>query len=403
MAKSLIFAASITLMGITLGFIFGVNYQKSVSPLPEPIIQGADFSIVWQTINELEKNYLRPLDYQKMVYGAARGMVEALDDPYTVFLEPKSAIALEEDISGEFEGVGMMVDKKEGYIVVVSPIKGSPAERAGILAGDKILKVNATSTDNMDLDSVVKMIRGKKGTQVSLTIMRGTDASGIKEIKVVRDVINVPSVEIKFIKGKNGEDIAHLAISQYTVNTHRDFQKAMRQADQKKVKKFIIDLRNNPGGLLDQATAVSEYFLRRGDIIVIEGKGKTTQEKIYTAFEDGKYKDNPIVALINKGSASGAEIMAAALHDNNRAQLIGETTFGKGSVQAPLKMRDNAILKVTIAQWMTPKREIIDQKGIAPDIEVKMPAPSPTSTISGNEEPKDIQLEKAVEIISGMK
>ncbi|HNY97927.1 MAG TPA: S41 family peptidase, partial [Candidatus Pacearchaeota archaeon] len=243
----------------------------------------------------------------------------------------------------------------------------------GLKPGDKILKVGATSTDGIDLDQVVKMIRGKKGTQVKLTIARGeVNASNIREFVITRDVINVPSVELDFVKSPDGEEIAHLTVSQYTMNTHRDFQKAMREVDQKKIKRLIIDLRNNPGGLLDQATALSEYFLKKGDVIVIEGGGKVSEEKIYTAFEDGKYREMPLVVLINKGSASGAEIMAAALHDNGRAKLIGETTFGKGSVQMPLKLRDGAMLKMTIAQWMTPKKEIIDQKGIVPDIEIKL-------------------------------
>lgn len=400
LTKSLLSVIILCALGGIIGFASGVQYQKSVAPIPQPTVPGLDFSIVWQAFNELDKSYLRPLDLKKMSYGAAKGMVESLGDPYTVFLEPQNAQALEEDISGEFEGVGMIVDKKDGYIVAVSPIKGSPAEAVGLKPGDKILKVDATSTDGIDLDQVVKMIRGKKGTQVKLTIARGeVNANNIREFVITRDVINVPSVELDFVKSPDGEEIAHLTVSQYTMNTHRDFQKAMREVDQKKIRRLIIDLRNNPGGLLDQATALSEYFLKKGDVIVIEGGGKVSEEKIYTAFEDGKYREMPLAVLINKGSASGAEIMAAALHDNGRAKLIGETTFGKGSVQMPLKLRDGAMLKMTIAQWMTPKKEIIDQKGIVPDIEIKLSENGTSSAAQNEGNPKDVQLEKAIEII----
>ncbi len=381
---------------IGLAFWGGMKFQQYQNPPPSKMPVDADFSIVWDVWNQLENKYVGSLDKEKMVYGAAKGLTAALEDPYTVFLEPEMAKALNEDISGKFEGVGMVLDVKDSQLVVVSPIKGTPAYKAGVKAGDKILKINGTSTQDIQLDQAVKFIRGPKGTKITITILRGAlDAKNIKEIELTRDVINVPSVELEYKKNKNNEEIAVIKVTQFQDNTVQEFEKILQEVMLKKSKRIIIDLRNNPGGLLDQAQAVAQYFLKSGDPIVYEGNSKIMPEVPYISQIDGPFRGYPLVVLINQGSASGAEILAAALSENGAAKLVGENSFGKGSVQLPQMLRSKSMLKVTIAQWMTPKRNIIDKKGIKPDIEVKI-----TEEDVKNE--KDPQMEKAIEIVSEM-
>lgn len=381
----------------SIAFFGGMKFQQYLTPAPTPIPVDADFSIVWDVWNQLQSKYVGTLDKQKMVYGAAKGMTAALEDPYTVFLEPQMAQVLNEDISGKFEGVGMVLDMKDNQLVVVSPIKGSPAYKAGVKAADKILKINGTSTQDIQIDQAVKLIRGPKGTKVTITILRGAlDAKNIKDIELTRDVINVPSVEVEYKKNTANEEIAVIKITQFQDNTVQEFEKTLQEVMLKKVKRIVIDLRNNPGGLLDQAQAVAQYFLKAGDPIVYEGNSKIMPEVPYIAQFDGPLRGYPLVVLINQGSASGAEILAAALSENGVAKLIGENSFGKGSVQLPQMMRNKSMLKVTIAHWLTPKRNIIDKKGIKPDIEVKI-----TEEDVKNE--KDPQLDKAIEIVSEIK
>jgi len=394
--KSYAFVGILIIVGLVGGFFIGLEYQKKISPIPEPSVEDADFSIVWEVWNLLKEKYIGEMNSKKMVYGAAKGMVEALGDPYTMFLEPEQAKNLEEDISGQFEGVGMYLDYKDSNVVVVAPIKGSPADQAGLKPLDKILKVNGTSTDGMSLDDTVKAIRGKSGTKIKLTILRGSfDPKNIFEVELTRQRINVPSVELEMKKSPNGTQIAVIKILQFSSNTVSEFEKKLQEAVMKDARHFIVDLRNNPGGLLDQAQAVAQYFLKKGDPIVFEGKSKIAAEVPYTAYADGPLKGYPLIVLINKGSASGAEILAAAWKDNGAAQLVGEKSFGKGSVQLPQRIRDNAMLKVTIAQWMTPLKKVIDKEGIAPDFEIKI-----TEDDVKNE--KDPQMDKAIEIIQKM-
>lgn len=398
--KSFTLVAFILILGAGSGFVLGMQYQKNISPIPQPNAAGQDFSIVWEAWNELDAKYVKdlgPEQYKKMIYGAAQGMVAALDDPYTVFLEPENAKMLEEDISGEFQGIGTTVDIKDKQLIIASPIKGTPADKAGLKPGDKILKINGTSTLDLSIDEAVKMIRGKKGTEVALTILRGeAKTENIKEIKIIRDVINIPSVEVEVKKDSKGQQIADVKIYQFSNHTIQEFQEKMQPALDQGARKVIIDVRNNPGGLLDEAQGMAQFFLKKGNLIVTEGKSKIMEEEKYIAPADGPLSTLPIVVLINQGSASASEILAAALKDNGRATLVGETTFGKGSVQMPLKLRENAMLKLTIAQWLTPKGEVIDKKGITPDIEVKI-----SEDDIKNE--KDPQLDKAIEILSEIK
>ncbi len=377
---------------IVISFLAGVNYQKTIT-YQKPEVPGADFGIVWETWAKLQKYYLRELDYKKMIYGAASGVVDALGDPHTSFLDPKSSEILETDISGEFEGVGMEIVVKDKILTVVAPIDGTPAQKAGIKANDKILKINGTSTEGMTSDQAVKLIRGKGGTKVNLTIYRENSDPKIKEYEITRAKIVVPAVKLEFKTGKNNEPIAYLKISQFTSHLLDEFNKAAMAIDSKEgCNKIIIDVRNNPGGLLDQVIAMSRFFLKNGDTIVIEGKGKQSEEQVYKNFSDGPFNKHKVIVLINEGSASASEILAACLKENMNAVLIGQKTFGKGSVQYPLKLSDGSMLKVTVAEWLTPKGNHIDGVGIKPDVEVEIKEEDVKAE-------KDPQLDKALEII----
>ena len=376
---------------VLISFYFGFYLGDSQVPQPpSELPEGVNISLLWEVWEELEKKYPESLDYQKMIYGAATGLVESLEDPYTVFLDPEESKMFEEDIAGFFEGVGMEIGIREGALTVVAPLKNTPAERAGLRAGDKILEIDDIFTENMSVDRAVKLIRGKKGTEVTLTISRkGWDDS--QEIKIVRDKIEIPTIDWEMKEG----DIAYIKLYQFSRKIGSDFKKVALEILETPAQKIILDLRNNPGGLLDKAQEVAGWFLKRGQIVVIESFGEKKEKIEYKAFGNAMFLNYPIVILINQGSASGAEILAAALRDNRGIKLVGETSFGKGSVQEPVTLEDGSTLKVTVGKWLTPNGEFITDVGLRPDIEVEM-------TEEDYEENRDPQFEKALEIIKNL-
>lgn len=354
-----------------------------------------DFSLMWQVWDELQQKFVSPekLDPQKMVYGAVAGMVKALGDPHTVFFNPEDTKKFKEDVSGRFEGIGAEIGEKKGQIQVVAPLEGTPAEKAGLRPGDIIVKVNDTMTSDLTVDEVVSLIRGAHGTEVTLTIFR-SDWKTPKEIKITRAVIEVPSLKLEF-KGSNDE-IAYLKISQFSQNLESDFTVAAIKILNSQAKKIIVDLRNNPGGYLEVSQEVAGWFLQKNQIVVTEDFGDKAEQIIYRSEGSSKLLNYPIVVLINKGSASASEILAAALRDNRGAKLIGETSFGKGSVQQLEDLQGGSTVKITVAKWLTPKGNLIDGVGLEPDVKVER-------TDKDYEEGKDPQLDKAIEIINGMK
>jgi len=363
--------------------------------------QEVDFSLFWETWNELHKNYVNPaaLDTQKMIYGAIKGMVNSLEDPYTVFFDPQKAKTFLEDVNGSFEGVGMEVGVRNGQIQVIAPLKNTPAEKAGLLPGDKIIKIDNVPTIDMSIEEAVNLIRGPKGTYVTLTIMR-KEWKSTKDIKIKRATIKIPSLEWRLISSKDGKpsnngDIAYIELYQFSEKTHSDFKKAAADILNSSAKKIILDLRNNPGGYLEVAQNIAGWFLKKGQIVVIEDFGQKREKQIYKARGNAKFADYPVVVLINNGSASASEILASALRDNRNIKLIGETSFGKGCVQELKNLRDGSSLKITIANWLTPKGKLITNKGLKPDIEVKM-------TEDDYNKKGDIQLNRAIEVIKGM-
>lgn len=389
----------IAVFGIIAAFAAGFFLKEPIMLIAaggeasSPAIQ-LDFSYLNDVLKKLEENFINPEDINQneLIYGAAKGMVESLEDPYTSFFDPEETKTFRDDISGYFEGIGMQIEVKNSRLKVVAPLENTPAQRAGILAGDEILKVDGKSTSGMSVDEAVTIIKGPKGTEVVLTIYR-KDWNDTRDFKITRDTIRVPSLEISF-KELNGKKTAHLKIFQFSDIVYSDFQKAAREISSQNVQGIILDLRNNPGGLLDQAQNIAGWFLKSREIVLKEElrKGDGYEIKDYLSWGPSNFASKPVVVLINQGSASASEILAAALRDNRNAVIIGETSFGKGKVQQLFSLNDKSSIKITIANWLTPKGEQIDGNGITPDIEIKM-------TADDYENNKDPQLDKAVEII----
>ncbi len=363
--------------------------QMSVTDLNPPATRSVDFSLFWEVWQRLEQSYIdkKALDPQKMVYGAISGMVQSLGDPYTVFLTPTQQKETKEDLGGQFDGIGAQLGIKDSKIVVVAPLKDSPAEKAGIKPGDWIVKVDGQETANWTLPEAVSKIRGAKDSKVTLTVLH-EGQNETADIVLTRDTILVKSVEWENKKGT-----AYLKLSRFGDQTSSEWGQAVQEillAYQKgQVKGMVLDLRNNPGGYLSGAVFISGEFLSPGTIVVVQEQTGGVRQT-YSVDRQGKLLNIPLTVLINKGSASASEIVAGALRDWGRAKLVGETSFGKGSIQEAEDLPDGAGLHVTTAKWLLPKGDWINGTGIKPDVEVKMDANDPT---------KDPQLEKAIELL----
>jgi len=384
--KKILLSISLIILVIVsagFGFYFGKTQCKICQP------EEIDFSLFWEAYHKLQEKFVDKgkFDIQKIIYGAISGMVKSLEDPYTVFLKPEETKRFIEDVKGTFEGVGMEIDIRKGQLQVISPLEGTPAQRAGLRAGDKIIKIDDKPTMDMTIEEAVNLIRGPKGSEVTLTIFR-EEWEKTKEIKIVRAVIEVPSLKWEI---KN-ENIAYLKLYQFSEKASFDFRIAAIEILASPCQKIILDLRNNPGGYLEVAQEISGWFLKRGEIVVIEDFGARKERNIYKAQGNASLVGFPVVILINQGSASGSEILAGALRDNRDILLIGEKSFGKGSVQELERLSEGSSLKITVAKWLTPKGELITDKGLEPDIKVEM-------TEEDYEEGKDPQLDKAIEII----
>lgn len=370
---------------------FGTGFYYGQSNVECPYCQptDADFSILWEAWNKLKDNYIRPgeLDHQKMVWGAIKGMVESAGDPYTAFFNPEETIDFLADVSGEFEGIGIEIGLRDGQLQVVAPLEGTPAANAGLRAGDKIIKIDDNNAVDMTTEEAVSLIRGPKDTNVVLTITRdGLETA--REITVKRGIIKVPSLKWELIDN----NIAYIKLYQFSDNIDSDFQNIGFEILDTKADRIVVDLRNNPGGYLQMAQYVAGWFLERGKVVVIEDFGQDKKQEIYEAKGNSRFMDYPVVVIINEGTASASEILAAALRENRGVELIGKTSYGKGSVQVLENLADGSSLKVTVADWLTPEGNQITEKGLAPDIEVEI-------TDEDYSQEKDPQLDKALEII----
>ena len=362
----------------------GVENQELGQP------ENVDFSLFWNVWLLLEKKYPQEMDYQAMVYGAVSGMVDSLDDPYTTFFNPEEAKMFKEDVKGVFEGVGMEIGIRNDQLTVIAPLEGTPAQKAGFIPGDIIVKIDDASTRDISIEEAVKLIRGVKGTEVILTVFR-EDWSETKEIKVIRGVIKVPSLKWELKE----DNIAYIRLYHFSEEANNDFKNIAVEILNSPAERRILDLRGNPGGYLQVAQDITGWFLEKGDIVTIEDFGEEKEQRNYEARGNSRLLDYPIVILINQGSASASEIMAGALRDNRGVKLIGETSFGKGSVQEFDEFGDDSGLKVTVAKWLTPNGDYISEVGLTPDIEVEM-------TIDDYNEDRDPQLNKAIEILKGL-
>lgn len=344
--------------------------------------------VFWEAWNIIQSEfYQKSLDTTKMTYGAIAGMVDALGDPHTQFVDPKQAAIINSDLAGTFEGIGATVNMQSGRLVIAAPIKNSPAANAGLKPGDVILKVNDTVIQNMTVDEAVALIRGPKGTTVKLTVQR--QGQPAFEVSIVRDTIQSPVVESKMLNN----NIAYLKLNEFTATAPDVLHKELQSLLDQHPKALILDLRNNPGGFLSAAVDIASEFLKQDQVVLIE-RAKTGAEQKYAAKGGGIATDIPLVVLVNENSASASEILSGAIKDYKRAEIIGVTTYGKGSVQTPDQLSDGSQLRVTIAHFFSPLNHEINGVGIVPDIKVDDPT---DAQFLQNQDP---QLDRAVQFIN---
>ncbi len=327
-----------------------------------------DFELFWDTWHLIKDRYAKqPVDEKKMFYGALMGMVASLGDPHSVFLEPVASEEFAQELSGKFEGIGAEIGIKKGNLVVIAPLPDSPAEKAGLMASDRIIGIDEIDTTGMAIDDAVSRIRGDKGTKVKLHVLRGNESEP-RVFEIVRDTIAVQSAKISYATSPKGKKLAVIKISHFNGDTFDRFLDGVTQIVARDVDGIVLDLRNNPGGYLDAAVLMLGEWVP-GEVAVSERYSDGSTED-HRANGRGRLKDIPTVVLVNGGSASASEIVAGALKDHGKAVLIGTQTFGKGSVQDLIELDDGSSVKLTIAEWLTPKGANINVEGIAPDHEV---------------------------------
>ena len=345
-----------------LGIAIGLGSFHRVSAVSNNVYE--DLKIFTEVLGLLQKEYVEETNTKNLVYGAIKGMLETLD-PHSAFMSPDVYKEMQAETKGRFDGIGIELTLKDGVLTVVSPIEDTPAFKAGILANDQIIKIEGESTKNLTLQESVKRLRGPKGTKVTITIMR-EGFTKPREFTLIRDVIPIRSVRHELLEKQYG----YIRLSQFQEKTDSEFEKAFKALEDESkgtLKGLILDLRNNPGGLLDQAVKVADRFIESGLIVSVEGRREDQKMKFY-AQAKGTLPRYPLVVLINSGSASGSEIVAGAIQDQRRGILVGTQTFGKASVQTIFPLKDGSGLRLTTARYFTPNGRSIQAKGITPDV-----------------------------------
>lgn len=393
----------ILLLGFALGYVVSEKVHTGSSGFSADMPEGVDFSSVWKAWHVIDQEFV-PASVasttkiasttdernKERVWGMISGLAASLNDPYTFFLPPVEAKQFNDDMSGAFEGVGMEIAVRDQIIVVVSPLKSTPAERAGLKAGDKVLKIDNVDTRGMDVSDAVRRIRGPKGTQVALLVLRD-GWSDAREIKVTREVINVPIITTTARK----DGIFVIRLQSFTANSDELFRNALREFIASGDTKLILDLRGNPGGYLEASVRMASWFLPLGKTVVSEDYAGHAENIVHRSLGYDVFNDNlRMILLVDRGSASASEILAGALHYWGKATLVGTNTFGKGSVQELVPITSDTSLKITVARWLEPDGVHIPTEGIKPDVEVKL-------TDEDVKAGRDPQLQKAVEILGG--
>jgi len=400
--RSIVFILTLIILAAGAGFWFG---QREVSVSwrnfkPQAVITNkqapatieVDFSLFWDVWQRVSRDYIdkTKLEPQKMVWGAIAGMVQSLGDPYTVFLSPKENQEVKDDLGGVFEGIGAQLGMKDKKIVVIAPLEGMPAEKAGIKAGDFILKVDTEETTGWTLPEAVAKIRGPRGSKVVLTVLHQNQEQPV-EITIIREEIKVPSVEVEM--EENGQ-VVHLKLMRFGDQTSEEWEAAVNEINQitkqpnnQTTKGVILDLRNNPGGYLQGAVFIVSEFLENGPVVIQENA--QGQRQTFDVNRRGQLTEVPLVVLINQGSASASEIVAGVLQERGRAKIVGEKSFGKGSIQEAEDLSQGAGLHITTSKWLLPSGKWINGQGIEPSVKIE----------DDQETEKDEQLEKAIEVL----
>ncbi|MFF5994732.1 S41 family peptidase [Lysinibacillus sp. KU-BSD001] len=383
---TILLTAGLTILALTFG-------DKKVVEVKEPV-ERAEFTRLYDAFDELKDNYYVEIDEEAVISGAINGMFDALDDPYTDYMNTTEASHFNEGLSSSFQGIGAEIQERNGYIVVVSPIKNSPAEKAGLLPQDIILSVDGESIQGMTATEAVLLIRGEKGTPVTLTVQRG-EAEPM-EMTIVRD-----DIPIETVYGEIDDDkMAHIQITSFSEQTYDELVAILDELQAQGMEGIVLDVRQNPGGYLTAAIDIASLFLEEGQPI-IQVQGRAGEPEVFKA-EGGKKFTQPITVLIDEGSASASEILAAALHESGNAEVIGVNSFGKGTVQTVSYLKDGSNLKFTTGKWLTPKGNWINEKGVTPTIEVQYPSYASLSYVDPATELSSGMNNKMIEAAEGM-
>ncbi len=393
-------AAILVVPAFGIGFFTGrANPAEASFVMSTNQPQNVDLTLFWKAWALLDEKYVdthassthatsTTVTNEARIFGAINGMVASLGDPYTSFFTPDQATEFQSQIEGNFEGVGMELGIKESFLTVISAIKSTPAEKAGMRSGDKILKIDDQLTVDMSIEKAVKLIRGKKGTTVRFTV--GREGQDPFEVSVVRDVINLPTIDTKYDKETG---IFTIRLYSFSANSSTLFRNALRDFVATNSNKLILDLRGNPGGYLESAVDMASWFLPSGKVVVREDYGSSQPEKVEKSKGYNIFSPNlKMIILVDGGSASASEILAGALSEYGKATLVGTKTFGKGSVQEFHTLDNNAALKVTVAKWLTPNGISISADGLMPQVVVKLTA---DDILKNN----DLQMQKAIELL----
>lgn len=379
-----------------LGVYFGYQNRPEVDKVTSlfgkesEVVAQTDFAPFWKVWNLIDEKYpgADQISDQDRVWGSIIGLVESLEDPYSVFFPPGEAQMFEENIDGEFGGVGIEIGMRNDILTVIAPLKDTPAYKAGIKSGDKIIKIDETITADISIDKAVQLIRGEEGTKVKLTVVREEEEEPL-EISIVRGIIKIPTIETELLP----ENVFVIRLFNFSANSPTLFRDALQEFINAKTPKLLIDLRGNPGGFLEAAIDMASWFLPSGDPVVIESTGEKEEEKVYRSKGYDIFTEElKLVILIDGGSASASEILAGALKEHGKATLVGTKTFGKGSVQELVDVTKDTALKITIAEWLTPNGISISEDGLVPDVEVEI-------TKEDIEAERDPQMDKAIEIL----